>query len=197
MCGLCGKGVGADAAGHSARSGPGWMQANERRQLPAFVNSSTGSNHSARSWSYARTNQTGHTPTTMKKLLMIAALSLLTAAGALAQDKADQKEHKTPAERAKVQTARLQKELGLDATQASKVEAVNLKYAQQADQLRAEREAQMDKTKGEGKAMKEAHEAEMKGILTADQFAKYKTYHDERMEKMKEKRRASRADSKH
>lgn len=127
---------------------------------------------------------------------MIAALSLFTAASALAQDKTAPKEPKTPAERAKMQTERMVKELGLDAGQAAKAEAVNLKYAEQADQLRKEREAQMEKIKGEGKAMKEAHEGEMKGILTAEQFAKYQVYRDAQIEKHKEKRKAARGDRK-
>ncbi len=126
---------------------------------------------------------------------MIATLSLLTAASALAQDKTADKEPKTPAERAKMQTERMVKELGLDAAQASKAEAVNLKYAEQAEQLRKEREAQVEKIKGEGKAMKEAHEGEMKSILTAEQFTKYLTYRDAQIEKHKEKRNAEKGDS--
>ena len=132
----------------------------------------------------------------MKKLMIIAALSLLNAASALAQEKTTPNGSKTPAERAKMRTERMVKELGLDAGQAAKAEAVDLKYAEQADQLRKEREAQVEKIKGEGKAMKEAHEGEMKGILTAEQFAKYKTYHDARIEKQKERRKAARGDRK-
>ena len=122
----------------------------------------------------------------MKKLMMIATLSLLTAASALAQDKTTDKDPKTPAERAKAQTERMVKELGLDAAQAAKAEAVNLKYAEQAEQLRKEREAEVEKIKGQGKAMKEAHEGEMKGILTAEQFTKYQAYRDLQIEKHKE-----------
>ena len=132
----------------------------------------------------------------MKKLMMIATLSLLTAASALAQEKTAPNGSKTPAERAKAQTERMVKELGLDAGQAAKAEAVNLKYAEQADQLRKEREAQIEKIKGEGKAMKEAHEGEMKSFLTAEQFTKYKTYHDARIEKQKKRRKAARGDRK-
>lgn len=126
---------------------------------------------------------------------MIAALSLLTAAGALAQDKTAPKQQKSPAERSRMQTERMVKELGLDAAQAAKAEAVNLKFAEEADQLRKEREAQMEKIKGQGKAMKEAHEGEMKSILTAEQFAKYQAYRDVQMEKHKEKRKAAKGNS--
>ena len=139
--------------------------------------------------------QTKNRSTTMKKLMMIAALALLTAAGANAQEMTD-RERKSPAERATMQTERMVKELGLDADQAAKANAVNLKYADQAEQLRKERAAQMEKFKGQGKAMHAAHDGEMKGILSAEQYIKYQAFQEARKEKHKEKRKAARGDQK-
>ncbi|MEO8591057.1 MAG: hypothetical protein ABI432_16885 [Flavobacteriales bacterium] len=142
----------------------------------------------------------------MKKLMMIAALALLTAAGVQAQTKqqrtpaaaqAQDKPKQTPEERAKKLTARMTKDLGLSTEQATKVEALNLRYVEQAQALHTEREAQMAAQKdGKGKEMRDAHDAELKAILTPDQYSKWMTEREAAKEKHKEQRKQERGDQK-
>ena len=121
----------------------------------------------------------------MKKLMMIAVLAGMTVA-AQAQDKVK----KSPEERAKARTEHMTKELGLSPEQASKLEAINLKYADKGAELRKEREAERAEARREGKELRDAHEAEMKAVLTPDQFAKWMA----KREEMKEKRMEHRKD---
>jgi len=95
-----------------------------------------------------------------------AAVCLLAAPGAFAQNrntKSDMpKERPTAEQMAQRQTERLTKELGLNETQAKKVYAINLKQAQQMAAHRAE----MFKER-------QANAAEMKSVLSAEQFDKW------------------------
>ena len=127
----------------------------------------------------------------MKKLMMTVALVAITL-GAQAQEK----EKRTPEERAKAQTERMTKELGLSADQAAKLEPINLKYAQEGAALRAEYEAQREAMRKEGKGRKlvEAHDAEVKPILTPEQYEKWQALKAEKKEKMKEKRKEKHGD---
>ncbi|MCB9178843.1 MAG: hypothetical protein H6590_05420 [Flavobacteriales bacterium] len=124
----------------------------------------------------------------MKKLMMIAVLAGMTMA-AQAQDKVK----KSPEERAKARTEQLTKELGLSPEQAAKVEAINLKYADKGAEMRKEREAERAEARKEGKEMRDAHDAEMKAVLTHDQYVKWTA----KKEEMKEKRMEHRKDMEH
>lgn len=127
---------------------------------------------------------------TMNKLLMVLAFAAATV-GALAQDK-----NKTPQERAHAQTERMTKDLGLSAEQATKLEAMNLKYAEQIDALRAEQQAQREamRKEGKGKAMREAREAELKALLTPEQYTQWEVQREKMKELYKEKRKAERGE---
>jgi len=118
----------------------------------------------------------------MKKLMMIAVLVGMTVA-AQAQDK----EHKTAAERAAQRTQHMTKELGLTSEQATKVESINLKYAEQAEAKRAEREADRTVARQEGKETRDAFDAELKTVLTAEQYAKWTAKLEERKERQDER----------
>jgi len=125
------------------------------------------------------------TARTMKKLMIIAVLAGMSVA-AQAQDK----ERKTPQERAQIRTERLAKELELTPDQKAKVEAINLKFADQAEAVRAEREAERAEMRKEGKAVRDAHDAEMKAVLTPAQYAKWTAKKQEAKAKHVEKRKA-------
>ena len=130
----------------------------------------------------------------MKQRMMIAAFTLVIATGAQAQDKPA----RTPQERAKVQTERMTRDLALSTDQAAKVEAINLKYAEQAEVLRKEREAQraaMEK-EGRGKDMRTAREADMKAVLTPEQHAKWLAQREAMKEQHMQQRKESRDDQK-
>lgn len=126
----------------------------------------------------------------MKKLMIIAVLAGLSVA-TQAQDKA----RKSPEERAKMRTEHMAKELELTPEQKAKVEAINLKYADKATELRKEREAERTEARKEGKAMHDAHDAEMKAVLTPDQYTRWqakkeamKKRHMEHRKEMRQKK---------
>ena len=85
----------------------------------------------------------------------------------------------TPEERAKRQTDRMKDDLKLTATQEPKVLAINLKYANKMEDVRkiadtaAQRKAVMNINKQK--------EAELKGVLTAEQLKGYQKEVEEMM----------------
>lgn len=119
----------------------------------------------------------------MKKLMIIAVMAGM-AVSAQAQEKAG----KTSAERAQQRTERMTKELALTPEQKAKVEAINLRYAEKGAEVRQAREAERAQARKEGKAMHDAHDAEMKTVLTAEQYTKWVAHKEE----MKQKRMAQR-----
>lgn len=127
----------------------------------------------------------------MKKLMIIAALASMTLAA-----QAQEKDKKTPQERAKMRTEHMAKELGLSPEQQAKVEAINLKYADQVEAVRSEREAERTAKREAAKAMHDAHDAEMKAVLTAEQYTKWVAKKQEAKAKHMEKRKRMREDRK-
>lgn len=130
----------------------------------------------------------------MKQGMMIAAFTLLMAASAQGQER----QVRTPQERAKAQTERMTRELALSPDQAAKVEAIHLKYAEQAEVMRKEREAQraaMEK-EGKGKDMRAAREADMKAVLTSEQYEKWLAQREAMKEQHMQQRKESRDDQK-
>lgn len=89
----------------------------------------------------------------------------------------------TAEDRAKRITSLMKSELKLTATQETKVQAINLKYAKLMDQTRKLTDnALRMKTMAEND---KAKDAELKTVLTADQFKAYEKYKEE----MKARRR--------
>lgn len=128
----------------------------------------------------------------MKRMMIGMALVLFTLGAAHAQEK----QQKTPAERAKYQTEHMTKELALDPDQVSKVQAINAKYAEKAQALRAERQANAAAMKGKGAAMMDARMAELNTVLTPEQYAKCEKNMEEMKAKRMEKRKQMKADDK-
>ncbi len=116
----------------------------------------------------------------MKK--MIIAFALLGSLGAGAQTTAK----RTPEERAKAATERMTKELGLDAQQAAKVEAINAKYAEEFSVERERYEAENQARRQEAKGRRAAHDADLKAVLTEEQYTKWVALREERKERRKE-----------
>ena len=82
----------------------------------------------------------------------------------------------SPEKRAEKQTADMAAKLALTETQTAQVRDINLKYAQQAQELRnastapdADKKALHDQKK----ALRDAHEAELKAVLTPEQQEKW------------------------
>ncbi|QIL77421.1 multiple ligand-binding protein 1 [Hymenobacter sp. HDW8] len=123
----------------------------------------------------------------MKKMLILFAAFTLTAGAAFAQTPAakpaqgraqrGQMANKTPEQRAEARAANLSKSLGLSAEQTEKVRQLNLAQAKEMDAVRAKNVENRQKAK----AARDRHDAQLKSILTADQYAKYEQQRTERM----------------
>jgi len=118
---------------------------------------------------------------------LFSTLALTMAMGLMAQDAdMDGKGKKSPEERAKNRTEVMTKELGLTPEQIAKVNTVNITHARGVDDLKGMMD---DKVKKErSKALRDKRDSDLKGILTAEQFAK--------MESLREKKKAVEKDKK-
>ena len=94
-----------------------------------------------------------------------------------------------PAEqRAKLQTERMTSSLKLDAGQTEKVGQINLKYAQKMDPLIQGSGSKMSRFKAL-KSINKDKEAELKGVLTTEQFGQFQKQQQEMKDKLREQRR--------
>jgi hypothetical protein len=132
----------------------------------------------------------------MKKMLVLLAAFTLTVGAASAQTQAakpaqgrtqrGQMANMTPEQRAEVQTKRLSTYLALNTDQTEKLRKLNLAQAQKMQTLRDKNAA----NRQEAKAARDQHQAQLKAILTADQYAKYDQQRTERMNKRKDRMKA-------
>jgi hypothetical protein len=114
----------------------------------------------------------------------IALLSLCFAM--LARAQLDQLENTTPEQRAKALTEIMKTKLALGPDQATKIAALNLKYAQQMEPVIKGSSGKIMKMM-EMRQINEKKEAELQTLLTPDQFAKYQASKEEMREKFEEK----------
>ncbi|SMB91169.1 hypothetical protein SAMN00120144_0650 [Hymenobacter roseosalivarius DSM 11622] len=134
----------------------------------------------------------------MKKMLILLTAFTLTAGAVSAQTQTarpaqgraqrakmspEQRVKKTPEQRAEASAANLSKSLGLSAEQTEKVRQLNLAQAKEMDAVRT-KNAENRQT---AKATRSRHNAQLKAILTADQYAKYEQQRTERMANRKGK----------
>ncbi|MEZ0542431.1 hypothetical protein [Fibrella arboris] len=92
----------------------------------------------------------------------------------------------TPEQRAERQTAQLKKRLTLTADQEKSVSAINLKYAQKVQAMMTG-----DRERGalkEARDMMESKDAELKAVLSADQYKQYVTMRDEQRDRLRQGR---------
>ncbi|GAA6766103.1 hypothetical protein AAFH68_20430 [Flavobacterium sp. CGRL1] len=145
----------------------------------------------------------------MKKLF-IAAMLFVGIAG-FAQDtdqkpEREQRERMTPEQRNEKQLQKLTSELSLDADQQAQVKQLLAERSAKAEKLRAERKdkkdsgtkptaAEREALKNELKAEKDANDAKMKTILTADQYTKWHTLQEKNKDKAREKMREYRKEN--
>jgi|WetSurMetagenome_2_1015567.scaffolds.fasta_scaffold140873_3 periplasmic protein CpxP/Spy len=112
----------------------------------------------------------------MKKIGLLLTAFLL--AVVLVKAQPGQGQQMSPEDRAKRQTEQLTTTLGLDKTQATKVEAIYLKYGKQQSELfqsmgqGGDREAMRTKMT----EMRDSQNKEIKALLTKDQVEKYDKY---------------------
>lgn len=126
----------------------------------------------------------------MKNLVKGISLIAVLFGSSFAIAQQQQMQQRTPRERAQNQTRMMQKNLGLTDDQNKKVYDIILKYAQQADNAR--NEAPGRDRRQEMKEIQNNKEADLKAVLTGEQFQKYQAYQQEMKEKMQERRHMQR-----
>jgi hypothetical protein len=129
------------------------------------------------------------------KLFMIAALVFMISTIhviALAQENSGDEmqeimKNTTPAERADFQTNFMVEKLKLSDQQVEPIRAVNLKYAEKAEEIYNSQKRKFRKIK-EMRKMGEKKDKELKTILTDEQYETYEKYKKEMRERIKDKR---------
>jgi periplasmic protein CpxP/Spy len=131
----------------------------------------------------------------MKKLIMIAAIFMMTYAGAFAQRGQDnrkggqQKEMQTPEQRAEKMTMKMTEELGLSEDQKQKIYQINLENAQKRQEQRESMQVEREAKRAEMQAKAKAQNDQIEAILTPEQKTKWE---EVKMENRKEIREGSR-----
>jgi hypothetical protein len=128
----------------------------------------------------------------MKKLFL--ALLWLVSITTWAQEKRERRtegERLTKEEKIDIQVKRMTKDLDLNEKQVKDVRALvtaeaNKREAKKA-QLKAEKKAKREALQSEMKEAQATHSAEMKKILSPEQYAKWEKLREDRQEKMKER----------
>ncbi len=111
----------------------------------------------------------------MKKLFLVSSLIWMMVMTVAAQGGM---QNMTPEDMAKRQAEMIKTSTGCDAATTAKVEAVCLKYAKEMAAVRekyTDREARREPMK----AVRDKQDEELKGVLTADQYAKMKAAQEE------------------
>ena len=121
----------------------------------------------------------------------IAVLVLLLATRVGAESLDDLKDT-TPAERAAAQTTMMKEKLGLTDEQAPKVKAINEKYAEEMDPI-IKGSGGMFMKMGPMRAVEDKKEAELKGVLSDDQFQQFQAMKSELRDKLMERIKEQRA----
>ena len=118
--------------------------------------------------------------------LLVAAMSLLIVVAAGAQTEMEKLKSSTPDERARFQTEMMKAKLGLTSDQTPKVAAINQKYAQRMEPIIKGQEGPLMRLR-QMREVGQAKEAELKGVLSPEQFQKYLAEKQEMREKFEDK----------
>jgi len=118
--------------------------------------------------------------------LLAAAMSLLIVVAAGAQNEMEKLKSSTPEERARLQTEMMKTKLGLTPDQTPKVAAINQKYAQRMEPIIKGQEGPLMRLR-QMREVGQAKEAELKGVLSPEQFQKYLAEKQEMREKFEDK----------
>ncbi len=124
----------------------------------------------------------------MQRIFLLS-LFVLTSALAFAQRPDDrQRPERDPAERAERLTERLTTVLELTAEQAAEVKTLHLSFAERATALREEQQEEREAARESMQALNEERHAEMKSILTEEQFEKLEALEAQRKERRGERK---------
>lgn len=124
----------------------------------------------------------------MRKLLIGVALLVFGMGVAKAQDG----QRKTAQERAETRTQHMMKELTLNPEQTGKVKAINMRYAEKHEAMRAERQAKAEANRSKNAELRSAEMEEFKAVLTPEQYDKLVANQAAMKEKHKEMRQEKR-----
>ncbi|OJV22629.1 MAG: hypothetical protein BGO21_05595 [Dyadobacter sp. 50-39] len=122
-----------------------------------------------------------------KKTIMTGLFGLMLFSHALMAQR--QLMDKPAEERAAFQTKRMTTSLKLDSAQALKVAGINLRYAQRMDPLIQGNGTRMSKLKAV-RTMQKEKEAELKQVLTREQFDQFKEQQQAMRDEIKERRKS-------
>jgi hypothetical protein len=129
-----------------------------------------------------------------KRALLILSFALLFFMPAVAVAQMDEMKNTTPQERATALTHMMQKDLSLDEKASTAVSEINLKYAKETQALMESSSPQLQKLMT-FRSNAKAKDAELKGVLTPQQYSQYEQKKSEMeatvKQKMMEKYQAS------
>jgi hypothetical protein len=120
------------------------------------------------------------------RLALCAALLVAAPALALAQEMSEALKSSTPAERAKFQTEFMKEKLALTAEQLPKIETINLETANQMEPVIKGSEGPFMKVRA-ARAIEEKKEAQLQGVLTAEQYQKFLASREEMKQKLEDR----------
>ena len=125
----------------------------------------------------------------MRRLHRLLAPCLATAlllAGAASAQEFQKLAGTTPAQRAAVQTEFMRTRLGLNEAQQKTIAALNLKYAEQMQPILQGSDGPLMKMAA-ARRVDEAKDAELRGVLTPEQYQKYLAAKEEMRQQMEQK----------
>lgn len=124
-------------------------------------------------------------------VMKISILLAVIITGSLSYQATAQTTERTPLtaeQRAQKWTDWMKKELTLTAEQEPKIHAINVKYADQMEDIKAEEGDRRSKFK-DARETNKAKDEELKTVLTPEQFTTYTEKKQERQQKMRENRK--------
>ena len=122
---------------------------------------------------------------------LFSTLALVASMSLMAQDADMDNDKKTPEERAKHRTEVMTKELGLDAEQIAKVSTINLNFARYMGEVKAIKDEEA--RKGRAAALKSKRDAQLKEVLSAEQYTTMEALRDKKKDDNKDKKEGKKA----
>ena len=123
------------------------------------------------------------------KRILPTVLMLALGCFALQAQRTNERPSMEPEKMAEKQTARMTEELSLDVQQAEKVNAINLKYAQQQKGKMEQAKTERENRRADLQKTHDAKMAELKQVLTPEQYAQLEKQQAERVEKVRAHRK--------
>jgi hypothetical protein len=115
--------------------------------------------------------------------LLITALNLFAVSHLSGQTSMADMKNATPAQRAQFQTNMMKSKLKLDSGQVTKVQDINLKYAQKFQPILKSNDGRMSKAK-QAMALQKQKDGELQTVFTKDQYKQYQEFEQEMKSKL-------------